>query len=83
MNTNEGGANIAKQEEILLQYMRTHRSVTRATGMSKLGIANTPEIIRRLKHCGHLIDSEWGVRIHDNGARKRFKRYILVKEAEQ
>ena len=81
MNTNEGGANIAKQEEILLQYMRTHKSVTRATGMSKLGIANIPEIVRRLRERGHTIEGEWVERIKDNGAKKRFKRYTLIKEA--
>ena len=40
MNTNEGMANIGAQERRLLEYMKTHRCVSRYTGMAKCRIAN-------------------------------------------
>ena len=78
MNTNTGRANISGQEAIMLRYLESHKSVTRATAMSKLRIANSPEIIRRLKCKGYKILSEWCDRVSDDGERKRYKRYWLA-----
>lgn len=77
-DTNKGKANIKKQEDILLAYLRTHSGVTRATGLSKCRIANTPEIIRRLKENGHKIGDEWMVRTNQYGEKVRYKRYFLI-----
>lgn len=76
--TNEGKANIPKQEEVLLDYMRTHKGVTRATGLSKCRIANVPEIIRRLRESGHKIGDEWLTRTNQFGEKVRYKRYFLI-----
>lgn len=81
MNTNTGKANVPKQEEILIAYLRAHRSVTRGTAFAKLRIANAPEIIRRLKMRGHKIDSEWCERINSDGVKKRYRKYTLIEEA--
>ncbi len=76
MNTNTGNADIKTQEKNLLEYMKTHKGVTRLIAM-RLGIANGPEIIRRLKMAGHVIGDEWVV--EDD---KRHKVYYLIREAE-
>lgn len=82
-NTNTGKVNIRKQEDILLEYLRKHSGVTRATGLSKCRIANTPEIIRRLKENGHKIGDEWMTRTNQYGEKVRYKRYFLIEGAKK
>ena len=79
MNTNTGQANIGAQERRLLEYMQTHRCVSRYTGMAKLGIANVPEIIRRLKTYNN-IGEEWHVKENRFGEKVRYKRWFLLEE---
>lgn len=82
MNTNTGNANTRKQEEDMLNWLRTHKGITRYVAMSHLRIANPPEIIRRLKMRGHTIQGDWVTKENTYGEIKRFKRYYLIKEAE-
>lgn len=82
MNANTGGANLTRQQARMLDYMRGHKYVTRATALSKIGIANAPEIIRQLKSCGHVIDGEWVTKMNRYGERAKYKRWFLVREAE-
>lgn len=79
MNTNEGMANIGAQERRLLEYMKTHRCVSRYTGMAKLGIANVPEIIRRLKTYT-VIGEEWVTKENRWGEKVRYKRWYLMED---
>lgn len=76
MNTNTGMADISGQKERLLLHLQTHRSITRAGMLSKLGIANGPEIIRRLREDGHCIRGE-KVPIRRRGRKTTYTRYIL------
>lgn len=80
MNTNTGQANIGAQERRLLEYMQTHRCVSRYTGMAKCGIANVPEIIRRLKVSGVQIGDEWKTKTNRYGEKVRYKRWFLLEE---
>lgn len=77
MNTNEGMANIGAQERRLLEYLESHQCVSRYTGMAKCGIANVPEIIRRLKENGVRIESAWTTKTNRWGEKVRYKRYFL------
>ena len=81
MNTNTGQANIGAQEKRLLEYLQTHSCVSRYTGMAKCGIANVPEIIRRLKAAGHPIGDEWASKTNRWGEKVRYKRWFLEGEA--
>lgn len=78
MNTNTGGADIKKQKRKLIEYMKNHRFVTRKIAMYTLGIANNPEIIRRLKCDGYTIGDKWVY--PEEGA--RYKIYWLVEDKE-
>lgn len=78
MNTNTGGANISAQEKRLLAYLEAHKCVSRYTAMAKCGIANAPEIIRRLKENGVSIGDEWKTKTNRYGEKVRYKRWFLV-----
>ncbi len=73
MNTNEGQADVKGQEKLILDYLKTHKRITRADAWNDLKIANGPEIIRRLKQ-KYNIQSEW-VKNEETG--KRHKEYWL------
>lgn len=46
-----------KQENRVHRYLLEHHSVTRAVAMNELGVANLPEVIRRLRNRGIDIES--------------------------
>lgn len=65
----------------MLDYMKSHKYVTRLTAMSKIGIANPMEIIRQLKEQGNVIGDEWVSKTDRYGDKTKYKRYWLIKEA--
>ena len=73
MNTNEGMADVTRQEKQILDYLKTHKRITRADAWDVLRIANSPEIIRRLKQ-KYNIQSEW---VTNEETGKRHKEYWM------
>lgn len=82
MNTNTGGADCRTQrDQLLAYYMEGHRSISRASALSKLGIANLPEIVRQLRVRGIPIRSEQTEKVGRNGRKVKFTKYIYEAEA--
>ena len=75
MNTNTGNADIKGQEAQIIEYLRTHKRITRADAWDAYKIANAPEIIRRLKVHGYNIGGEW---VTNEETGKRHKEYFLA-----
>lgn len=79
MNTNTGGAPIKKQKDRLLEYLLEHRSISRTSGMSRLGIANIPEIVRQLRADGYPIESVKIRKVNRYGTKVNYTQYTLRK----
>lgn len=45
------------QAKKVLQYLKTHKELTRAEGFEKLHILNLPEVIRKLRKKGYEINT--------------------------
>ena len=81
MNTNTGGANITAQRDRLYLYLQEHESVSRSSALSRLGIANLPEIVRQLRVRGIPIKGEQVKKVNRYGQRIKYTKYSL--EAHQ
>jgi len=77
MNTNTGGADIKGQKELLLEYLRQHKSVSKTSALSKIGISHLAEIVRRLRVDGHDIETVFIKKKNRYGKNVKYARYIL------
>lgn len=82
MNTNTGGANIPSQRYRLLIYLRDHESISRTSALSRLGIANLPEIVRQLRNMGIQIKSEQVKKVNRYGQKVKYTKYSLGADNE-
>lgn len=70
MTKEKGGK--PKQCILLLDYLWNHDYITRNMGMTELGIANVPEIVRRLRDDYNVpVDMTWvtGMNRYDDNVR--------------
>lgn len=82
MNTNTGGANIKAQRDRLYLYLLEHDSISRTSALSRLGIANLPEIVRQLRVRGIPIRSQQVRKVNRYGVKVKYTKYSL-EAAEQ
>lgn len=68
---------IMTQKEMVLDYMRTHGSITTLESMKKLLILDLQSHIRTLRNEGYNITDEYITKKNIYGARSTFKRYYL------
>lgn len=81
MNTNTGGADCRTQrDQLLMYYKEGHKSISRTSALSKLGIANLPEIVRQLRVRGIPIRSEKVEKVGRNGKKVTFTKYVYEAE---
>lgn len=72
-----GKGHAPTQEEILLGYLMEDKSVSRGVALRRLGIANLPEIVRRLRKNGWPIDTNKTACINRYGEKTTYADYRL------
>ena len=65
------------QKEMVLDYLRTHGSITTLESMKKLLILDLQSNIRYLRNEGYNITDEYITRKNIYGKKSSFKRYYL------
>ena len=67
-----------KQTEKILDYMRTHGSITPLEAMIELNCMRLASRISDLKKEGHVIRSEMSSYTRSDGTKSHFKKYSVV-----
>jgi hypothetical protein len=70
------------QNSMLLERLKSGRSITMLEAISDYGIAHLPRRILDLKQKGIIIDSEWIKVTKADGRKTRVKEYSYVGEIE-
>lgn len=71
---------LASQNELLLNHLKTYGNITVAEGFLKLGISSLPRRILDLKDKGIIISYTWIEVIKKNGQKAKVKKYIYSEE---
>lgn len=69
-----------KQHDLIINYLRTHKSITPIESFNELGITKLATRIGELKQKGYNIVDTWDEGVNRFGEDVRFKRYTLIRE---
>ena len=70
------------QNEMVLEHLRTHKSINLVTAFYEYGIAALHSRISDLRQAGHEIEKVYHFKENRHGKKVRVFDYILVKEAK-
>lgn len=68
------------QKQRVLEYLKTHKSITALDGIRELGVIDLAGVIRNLKQAGVDIDSKWEVGFNRFREEIRYKRYFIKRK---
>jgi hypothetical protein len=70
------------QNEMVLEHLKTHKSINLVTAFYEYGIAALHSRISDLRQDGHEIEKKYHLHVNQHGKKIRVFDYILVKEAK-
>lgn len=64
------------QKEMLIKYLKKHKTITTLEAVTKLYILDPQKIIQQLKN-DYIINDEWIIKKNRYGKKVKFKKYRL------
>lgn len=74
---------VVSQEDKILNYLRTHKSITSMQAFRVFGITRLSGRIFNLRQDGNIIDTERITKKNEDGTYTTYGEYYLLKEAKK